>query len=115
ERGALEARVADDAPEAPAREVRRRRDGPVRALRRRRDAEQALRRHDDERLAPGAEDLAAQHVEELGRRRQVADLDVVFRAVREEALEPGARVLGALALVAVRQEEDHSREAPPLV
>ena len=77
--------------------------------------EQRLRREDDERLAPGAVDLPAQHVKELRGRRQVADLDVVLRGQLQEALDARARVLRALPLEAVRQEQDEAGEARPLV
>ena len=69
-------------------------------------AEQALRRHDDERLDEVALHLAAQDVKILRRSRQVADLDVVLRAGLEEALEARAGMLRPLAFVAVRQEQD---------
>ena len=77
--------------------------------------QQALRRHDDERLAPRAQHLPAQRVEDLRRRGQVADLDVVLGAQLQEALEARARVLRALALEAVRQEQHEAAEAVPLV
>jgi hypothetical protein len=66
-------------------------------------------------LRQGRKHLAAQHVEELRGRGEVADLDVVLGAVRQEALEPRARVLGPLALVPVRQEQHEPGEALPLV
>ena len=77
--------------------------------------QQALRRHHHEGLAEVAADLAAQRVEVLRGRRQVRDLQVVLGAELQEALEPRARVLGALALVAVRQEHDQTRRAAPLL
>ena len=53
-------------------------------------------------------------MEELGGGRAVGDPDVVLRTLLQEALEPRARVLGAVALVAVRQEERQARGLPPL-
>ena len=48
------------------------------------------------------------------RRRAVRDAHVLLRGELEEALEPRARVLGPVALVAVRQEERQARRLPPL-
>src|SRR5207237_7046463 len=53
-------------------------------------------------------------MERLRRRGAVRDAQVHLGAEREEALDPGARVLGALALVAVRQEQREPRRLPPL-
>ena len=69
----------------------------------RRMAQQALGRHDDQRLAPRSQHLPPQEVEELGRRRRIDHLHIVFGAELQEALEAGARVLGPLPFVAVRQ------------
>ena len=68
-----------------------------------------------ERLADLAPHLTAQQVEVLRRRRRVDDLDVVLGAHREEALDASRRVLGPLALVAVRQQHDEARRLAPLV
>ncbi len=70
--------------------------------------------HHDERLAEGPQHLPPQHVEELGRRGAVDHLDVVLRAQPEEPLDPGARVLGALTLVAVGQQHREPAHALPL-
>src|SRR5258705_1694671 len=91
-------RVREDPVEASARElVEARHDLGV--------AEQALRRHDDERLPPRPPDLAPEAVEELRGRREVDDLDVVLGGLRQESLEPRARMLRTLAFQAVRQEQ----------
>ncbi len=66
-------------------------------------------------LRQGRLHLPAQHVEELRRRRQVADLDVVLGGELQEPLDARARVLGPLPLEAVRQEQDEARQARPLV
>src|SRR5205085_7110706 len=58
--------------------------------------------------------LPPQQVEELAGRRAVRDPDVLLRRKLEEALEAPARVLGPVALVAVRQEERQPRRLPPL-
>ncbi len=68
-----------------------------------------------ERLAHGAAHLAAQQVEELGGGRGVADLDVVLGGQREEALDARRGVLGALALVAVGEQQHEPRGLAPLV
>ena len=76
--------------------------------------QQALGGHHDQRLAEVAPDLAAEQVEVLGGRRGNGDLDVLLGAEREEPFEPGAGVLGPLALVAVRQEHDQAAAPAPL-
>ena len=76
--------------------------------------QQALRRHDDERLARAALHLTAQSVEVLRGRGEVADLPVTTGAALQEALKPGAGVLGTLALEAVRQQKRDMARALPL-
>ena len=76
--------------------------------------QQALGRHHDERACRRVERLAAEKMEELRRRRAVGDPDVVLRALLQEPLEPRARVLRAVAFVAVRQEQRQPRRLPPL-
>ena len=78
-------------------------------------AQHALGREDDERLAPGAQRLAAQQVEILRGGRGLADLDVVARGELQVALDAGAGVLRALAFVAVRQQQHEAAEQAPLV
>ena len=66
-------------------------------------AQHALRRHHDQRLAPGAQHLAAQQVEVLRRGGRLADLDVVLggraggsaRGARSSAPAPAPRSRGA--------------------
>ena len=53
-------------------------------------------------------------MEELGGGRAVGDPDVVLGPLLEESLEPRARVLGAVAFVAVRQQERQARGLTPL-
>src|SRR5262245_7225646 len=77
-------------------------------------AQQALRRHQDQRLADVALELAPQHMEIVGRRRAVRHLHVVLGTHLQEALEPGRRMLRSLALEAVRQKADEARHAQPL-
>src|SRR5207342_1615777 len=55
-----------------------------------------------------------QEMEELARGRAVDDADVVLRRELEEALEARARVLGPVALVAVRQQQRQARRLAPL-
>ena len=59
--------------------------------------------------------LAAQHVEVLRGGSGVDDAHVVLRAQHEEPLEPGRRVLGSLALEAVRQQQHQAAALAPLV
>ena len=72
-----------------------------------------------ERLADAAPVRAAAHlppqqVEILRGSGAVGDLHVVFGAQREEALDAGARVLGPLALKAVRQQQHQAAGLAPL-
>ena len=58
--------------------------------------------------------LAAQQVEVLRRRREVRDADVALGGELQEALQARAGVLGARALVAVRQQQRQARGLAPL-
>ena len=78
-------------------------------------AQQALRREHDERQRIGVEQqrLAAQHVEVLCGGRAVDDAHVEVGGQLQEALHTRARVIRALALVAVRQQQhERGRHAP---
>src|SRR5215472_9337769 len=77
-------------------------------------AQQALRRHQDQRLPDLALELAAQDMKQVGGGRAVRDLHIVLRAHLQEALEPRRGMLRTLALVAVRQHADQARHAQPL-
>ena len=77
-------------------------------------AQQALRGHDHQRALLGDPRLAAEQVEVLGRRRRVGDADVALGGELQEALEPRRGVLGARALVAVRQQQRQPRGLAPL-
>ena len=71
---------------------------------------QPLGRHDDERAcASGASACRRRSVEVLRGGRAVDDADVLLRGELQEALEPRARVLGPVALVAVREQERQPR------
>ena len=66
-------------------------------------AQQALRRHQDQRLADFALKLAAQDVEIIRRRGAIGDLHIVFGAHLQVALEPGGGMFRPLPFVAMRQ------------
>ena len=102
-----EARVVDHALEVAVGELLE----PRRGLR---EPQQALRRHHDQRARLRHERLAAQQVEVLGRRGAVRDADVALGGRLEEALDASARVLGARALVAVREQQREPRGLAPL-
>ena len=68
--------------------------------------EERFRRHDDQRSAKIPLHLSPQGMKVLGRRRQVADLDVVLGAEREIAFETGIGVLRALTFITVGQQHD---------
>ena len=78
------------------------------------EPEEPLRRHHDQRPGRGVERLTPEQVEELRRGGAVRDPDVVLGSLLQEPLEPGARVLGPVALVAVRQQKRQSRGLAPL-
>ena len=99
--------VVDHGLEPAAGEVAERRRGLL-------QAQQALRRHDDERPGGRVERLPAQQVEVLRGGRAVGDPDVLLRRELQEALQPRARVLGPVALVAVREQQRQPRRLPPL-
>ena len=82
--------------------------------RRLRQAQQRLRGHDHQRALLGDARLAAQQVEVLRRRREVRDADVALGGELQEALEPRGGVLGARALVAVREQQRQARGLAPL-
>src|SRR6476620_5370955 len=67
-----------------------------------------------ERAGDGVERLAAEQVEVLRGGGAVRDPDVLLRSELEEPLEPGARVLRPVALVAVREEQGEARGLLPL-
>ena len=80
------------------------------------DPEQRLRREDDERHGRYPADLGAQQVEVLGRRSSGTATRMLSPAhERQEPLDPGRGVLGALALVAVGQEQHQAGMLAPLV
>src|SRR5258705_1151673 len=64
----------------------------------------ALRREDDQRLAPRTPDLTPQEVKVLRSRRRLADLHVFFTGELQETLDARAGVLRSLAFVAVPQQ-----------
>ena len=75
--------------------------------------QQALRRHDDQRLAIRTQHLPSQHVKHLRRRGWYTDLNIVFSTQLQESLESGRRVLRTLSLVAVWQEQRQATHAAP--
>ena len=94
-------------PEGAGREILEGRRGLL-------EPQQALRRHHDERPRDRIERLPAEQVEVLGGGGAVRDPHVLLRGELQEPLEPGARVLGPVALVAVRQQERQPRGLLPL-
>jgi hypothetical protein len=76
-------------------------------------AQQRFRRHQHQRLAEAAVQLAAQDVEVVRRRRAVGDDPVVLGAHLQEPFQPGRGVLRPLALEAVRQQHHEARHAQP--
>src|SRR5439155_4035605 len=74
-------------------------------------AQQTFWRHDDERLNELALHLAPQYMKILGSGSRIADLDIILCARLQKALQPRARMLRALAFVAMR-EQKHNPARP---
>ena len=70
--------------------------------------QEALGGQYDQWLAPLGLNLSAEQVEVLSWGRWLSDDDVVFGRQEQQAFEPGAAVLGALAFEPVRQEHHES-------
>ena len=96
--GLIGCRIVEHRPETALREVDERRGGLL-------QPQEPLRRHHDQRPRGGVEGLAADQVEVLGRRGRVRNPDVLLGGELQEALETGARVLGTVPLVAVREQQ----------
>ena len=75
--------------------------------------QQALRAHHDQRLAVVAHHLPPQQMVDLRGRRWHAHLHVVLRAQLQIALRTGGRMFGALAFVAMRQQQHEPADAAP--
>ena len=78
--------------------------------------QQALRCHHDQRQRIGRQQqgLASQHVEVLRGGGAVDDANVGVGGGVQKAFEPGARMIGALAFVAMRQQQHQRRRHAPL-
>src|SRR5207245_11260859 len=94
--------VVDHRPEGGYGETTRRR-------RRLLQPQEALRRHDDERARCRIKGLASKQVEVLARRGGIRDADVLLSSELEEALQTRTRMLGAVALVSVREQKREPR------
>ena len=92
----------------PGREV-------VHLARRAAQAQHRLRGEHDERAARTRVRLAAQQVRVRGGRRRPGDRHVVLGGQLQVALDARGRVVGSLALVAVRQQHDDARALSPLL
>ena len=77
-------------------------------------AQQRFRLEHDQRLAEITMQLAAQRVEVVRRRGQVADVHIAFGTELQIALDARRGVFRALALVAVRQQQHQTGHAQPL-
>ena len=70
--------------------------------------------HERQRIGVEQQRLAAQHMEVLRGGRAVDDAHVEVGGELQEALDAGARMIRALALVAVRQQQHERRRQAPL-
>src|SRR5690606_28676275 len=77
--------------------------------------QQALWRHDHQRLTQRRQHLTTQHVKYLRRSGRQADLDIVLGAQLQEALQTCRRVFRSLPFVAVWQQQGQAAQALPLV
>ena len=79
-------------------------------------AQQALGRHQHQRLGPAAKrgSLQTQQVEVLCRRSAVRHYDVVLGSQLQKALEPATRMVRALAFPGVREQQHHAGDQVPL-
>ena len=77
-------------------------------------AQVAFRRHQDQRFAERAHDLAAQDVEMLRGGAAVGDLHVIVGAQLQEAFETGRRVFWTSAFLAVRQHHHQALNNGPI-
>ncbi len=77
--------------------------------------QQAFRGHDHQRLATGPAHLPTQQMIELRRLGRNDDHHVVLRAQLQKTFEPGRGMLRPLTLHSVRQEQDQTAAAPPLL
>src|SRR5438067_7931177 len=76
-------------------------------------AQQAFRRHDNQRLAKVTVHLPPQHMKVLTSVSGVADLQIVLGAELQEPLQAGAGMLGALPFISVRQEQHDPAHSLP--
>ncbi len=76
-------------------------------------AEEAFGGHDDERFDDFAEGLASEKVEVVGGSGGVGDGHIVLGAELKKSFETSAGVFGALAVVAVREEESQAGSSAP--
>ena len=107
-RGILDGRVIDHMLEGARLELGEGRAGGV-------GPQHRFGGHHDQGPLRGGLRLRAQEVEVLGRGRRDRHPQVAPRRQREEPLEAGRRVLRALPLVPVGQQQGQSGELPPLV
>jgi len=78
-------------------------------------AQKTFGRHHNQRFAPSADDLPAQHMKILRGRRRVHNLDIVFGRQREKTFEARARMLRPAAFKPVRQQQHQPGQPPPFV
>src|SRR5579885_3876169 len=78
-------------------------------------AQHALGSKDNKGLAPFAQRLPPEQMEILRGRGRLANLHIIVRCELKVALDAGARVLGPLAFIPMRQQNDYSGEQSPLV
>jgi hypothetical protein len=78
-------------------------------------AQHAFRRENDQRFAPKATCLPSKEMEVLSRSGGLADVHIAFRSELHEALNASAGVLGPLAFVAVREQQDQAGRQAPFV
>src|SRR5713101_3420351 len=78
-------------------------------------AQHAFWREDNERFAPRATGLAAQHVEILRGIGRLTNLNVVFSGKLQEAFDASAGMFWPLSFKSMRQQQDESGGKIPFV
>src|SRR5262249_30833138 len=77
--------------------------------------QKAFRSHYNERFSPAPQNLPSQAMEVLGGRRRLNDLNVIFRAEFQKALEARAGVFRTLSFHSVRKQQSDAAKPAPLL
>src|SRR5262249_35170307 len=76
-------------------------------------SQKGFRRHDDQRFPKISANLTPQDVKILGRRRQIADLDIIICTKLQKSLKSWPGMFRALTLVSMRKEKNYAAGSLP--